>query len=107
MKILKIKDMTGGWFVGNFEPSAFKTDDFEVSYKIHPKGESWPKHYHKKATEINYLIRGKMENDGVELNAGDVFIINPNEIVVPNFLEDCEVICVKTCSDKNDKYIVE
>ena len=31
MEIHKIKDMIGGWFVGDFEPTAYKTKDFEVS----------------------------------------------------------------------------
>ena len=53
MKILNIKDMEGGWFVGNFSPTAFKTEDFEVCYKVHKKGETWDYHYHKKSHEIN------------------------------------------------------
>ena len=38
MKIYKLSEMTGGWFVGNFTPTAFTTDNAEVSFKIHPKG---------------------------------------------------------------------
>jgi len=26
MKVNRIENMKGGWFVGNFEPSAYKTD---------------------------------------------------------------------------------
>ena len=40
-----------------------------------------------------------------ELNTGDIFILNPFEIADPIFLEDCEVICVKTKS-VNDKISV-
>lgn len=107
MKIDRIEDMIGGWFVGDFEPTAYKTKDFEVSYKYHPKGEKWDNHYHKQATEINYLIRGKMNLSGTELNEGDIFTIYPNEVAIPEFLEDCELIVVKTPSIKGDKYIVE
>ena len=39
-------------------------------------------------------------------NSGDVFIIYPNEIADPNFLEDCELIVVKMPSIINDKYEV-
>ena len=106
MKIDRIEDMIGGWFVGDFEPTAYKTKDFEVSYKIHPKGEIWDNHYHKEATEINYLIRGKMNLSGTELTQGDIFTIYPNEVAIPEFLEDCELIVVKTPSVKEDKYIV-
>ena len=37
MKIYDFKKMIGGWFVGNFKPTAYKTKSFEVSYKIHKK----------------------------------------------------------------------
>lgn len=105
MQILKFGDMKGGWFVGNFEPTAFKTDAFEVSYKIHPKGEAWDHHYHHTVTEINMLIEGKMIIQGKHLQSGDIFILNPYEVADPTFLEDCRIICVKTPS-ANDKVII-
>jgi len=37
---------------------------------------------------------------------GDLFLIEPYEISVPEFLTDCELIVVKTPSIKGDKYIV-
>lgn len=104
MNVFKNLEFKGGWFVGNFEPSVFKTKDFEVCFKKHQKEEKWPKHYHKIATEINYLIRGKMRIQNQELNAGDIFVIYPEEIADPFFLEDCELIVVKTPSKINDKY---
>ncbi len=106
MDILKSKNMIGGWFVGDFEPTAYKTKDFEVSYKTHPQGEIWDNHYHKIATEINYLIRGKMKLSGTTLEEGDIFILHPGEVAVPEFLTDCELVVVKTPSVKGDKYIV-
>jgi len=106
MDILKGKDMIGGWFVGDFEPTAYKTKDFEVSYKTHPKGEIWDNHYHKVATEINYLIRGKMNLSGTALEEGDIFVLHPGEVAVPEFLTDCELVVVKTPSIKGDKYII-
>jgi hypothetical protein len=98
--------MKGGWFVGNFEPSAYKTNDFEVSYKIHPRGEKWDNHYHKIATEINYLVTGSMTILNMHLKSGDIFVIEPYEIADPIFHEDCHIVCVKTASSKGDKYIV-
>lgn len=106
MDILKGKNMVGGWFVGDFEPTAYKTKEFEVSYKTHPAGEIWDNHYHKIATEINYLIRGKMNLSGTTLEEGDIFILHPGEIAIPEFITDCELIVVKTPSIKGDKYVV-
>lgn len=106
MKIHRQTDWFKGWFIGNFEPSAFKTDAFEVCLKKHPKGETWPKHYHKIATEINYLIRGKMNIQGITFEAGDVFILEPYDVADPDFLEDCELIVVKVPFVKDDYVIV-
>ncbi len=103
MKIFNFKDMIGGWFVGDFKPTAFKTKEFEVSYKIHPKKEKWDFHYHTLVTEINLLIRGDMILQGKKLKTGDIFLIEPYEIADPDFLEDCEIVCVKCPSVPNDK----
>lgn len=94
----------GGWFVGDFEPTTYKTDQFEVSYKLHYKNEEWPKHYHKLSTEINFLIKGKMMINETLIESGKIFIIEKNESVKPIFLENCELIVIKTPSVKNDKY---
>lgn len=98
--------MIGGWFIGAFFPTAYETKDFEVSYKIHPKNQKWEFHYHKIVKEINLLIRGKMILQGKILEAGKIFILEPYEIADPEFLEDCEIICVKVPShDKNEKIV--
>lgn len=101
-----IDDFKGGWFVGDFSPSLLKTNQFEVSMKIHPKGEIWPKHYHKLATEYNCVVVGKVEIDGEIYESGDIFVIHPYFVVDPTFLEDCHIVCVKTPSVMNDKYEV-
>lgn len=106
MEILKMNDMKGGWFIGDFEPTAYKTSGFEVCYKHHKKGEKWETHYHKEGTEINYLVEGKMIIQDKELNKGDIFILNPYEIANPVFIEDCVVLIVKTPSKPGDKFIV-
>jgi len=107
MKIRKINEMKGGWFIGDFEPSVLKTDLFEVAFHIHKKGEEHDVHYHAIATEYNVLIEGKMKIAGQVLQSGDIFIMEPNEIADPVFLEDCKIICVKTPSVMGDKYLVD
>jgi hypothetical protein len=32
MRKFNIQNMTGGWFVGNFEPTAYRTTETEVAY---------------------------------------------------------------------------
>ena len=104
MKRYRIEDMKGGWFVGDFEPTAYKTQAAEVCLKYHPEGEVWPTHYHAVATEINVLVRGSMRLNGDLLGEGDVFVIDPGEVAAPEFLSDCEIIVVKVPSLTNDKF---
>lgn len=107
MQIYKLSEMKDGWFVGNFLPSAFKTKDFEVCYKKHAKGEFWNKHYHEKIHEMNLLVKGKMLINNIEINEGDIFTIQPFYVSKPTFLEDCELVIVKTPSITDDKIIIE
>lgn len=106
MKVGKLSDTHRGWVIGDFEPSLLRTKDFEVGILKHPKGEKWPAHYHKIATEYNILIVGSMRLCDVELNAGDTFVLEPNEIADPVFHEDCTIVCIKVPSDTKDKYII-
>lgn len=107
MRVEKLDNMWRGWFIGNFEPSILQTKDFEVGVLTHPKGEKWHAHYHKLGTEYNVLLSGRMNVCNTELEAGDIFIIEPYEIADPTFYEDCKILCIKMPSDPKDKYIVE
>lgn len=106
MKVGKLSDFYRGWVIGNFKPSLLQTQDFEVGILTHPKGEKWPAHYHKVATEYNILISGTMRLCGVELMPGDTFILEPLEVADPTFHEDCTIVCIKIPSDTKDKYIL-
>ena len=44
---------------------------------------------------------------GQKIVSGDIFIVYPFEIADPEFLTDCEVICVKVPGIQNDKVVVE
>lgn len=106
MRIAKLSDMTRGWFVGDFEPSIYRTKKFEVGILSHKKDEVWPAHIHKVATEINVLISGKMQIQNTIIEPGTVFMLEPYEVGDPIFLEDCTVVTVKTPSVIGDKYNV-
>ena len=49
METAKLETMVKGWFVGNFEPSLFKTDACEVGVKHYKAGESEALHHHRVA----------------------------------------------------------
>ena len=107
MKTFKYEQMKGGWFVGDFLPSVHRTKDFEVAYVKHQKGQHWEKHYHKVATEITLVTKGKIKINDQVYSEGDIFVISPNEIADPIFLEDSEVVIVKFPSILDDKYAVK
>ena len=104
MKIAKIKNMIGGWFVGNFEPTLLKTNDVEVALKSYKKGDYENRHYHKIATEITVIAQGKVKMNGIIYNAGDIIVIEPNESTDFEALEDTKNLVVKYPGANNDKY---
>lgn len=104
METYRIEEFYRGWFIGNFNPSIHKTDQFEIGLLTHKKDEVWPSHYHKIATEFNLLVSGAMTLNDVQIKPGDIFVISPGEVADPKFLEDCKILVVKTPSIPGDKY---
>ena len=95
--------------MGNFVPSVYQTEGFEVGIKEHKQDEDWPRHYQKVATEYNVLIKGLMEIELGEKSysvwPGDIFIFEAGEVAKPHFLTNCTVVCVKVPSIPLDKVI--
>jgi quercetin dioxygenase-like cupin family protein len=104
---MNLKDVIGGWFIGNFNPSVLKTDQFEIGYKKYKAGDKEQKHVHKIATEYTVVIKGTIEMKGIQYREGDIVIINHNEAVEFKAITDVENIVVKVPCALNDKYIVE
>ena len=66
MQKFRFDEMTRGWFIGDFLPSALRTKDFEVGLVKHKKGDTWDKHYHEHVTEVSLFLKGKVRvNDEV------------------------------------------
>jgi quercetin dioxygenase-like cupin family protein len=105
MKVEKLAQMKGGWFIGNFEPSLLITDDFEVAFKAYKKGDKEPKHFHRIAKEYTLIASGKAKMNGVEYVSGDIIIVEPNEATDFEAITDVSTVVVKTPSVKNDKFI--
>lgn len=64
MKKFNLDNMIAGWFIGNFEPSLFKTNDVEISVKKYKAGDYDSRHYHKIATEYTVIVKGTVEMSG-------------------------------------------
>jgi len=106
MILHKLKDMIGGWFVGDFDPSVLKTNVVEVGVKEYTAGEIENTHYHKIATEITVIIEGEVEMNGIRYSAGDILIIDPNESTDFKALTKVVNVVVKFPGATNDKYKV-
>ena len=105
MKVFNLDSMKRGWFVGNFEPSVYKTEEFEVAVKRYKKGEHEKSHYHKIATEITAIISGKVRMNGKNYKNGEIIVINPGEYTDFEFLEDGTItVVVKIPGANDDKY---
>lgn len=107
MKTSKLNDMTKGWFIGNFDPSLYRTNDVEVAVKQYKAGDYESAHYHKIATEFTVIVSGKVRMNDVIYEAGDIIVMEPGDITDFEALTDAVNTVVKIPGANNDKYVVE
>ena len=105
MKKYKLKEMVNGWIVGDFDPSLFKTKDFEVGYHQYKKNCETQNHYHKLSEEINVVIKGDVEINGDRFKKGDIFVIDLYMVSESKFHDDTDLIVIRTSSNTSDKYL--
>lgn len=103
-KTFKLKDMKKGWFIGNFSPTIINTNDVEVAVKKYIKGEHEEKHYHKIATEITVITKGKVRMNGEIFKEGSIILIEPYQSTDFLALTDVTTTVVKYPGAINDKY---
>lgn len=107
MKIAKLSDMKKGWFVGDFEPTLFQTQDVEVAVKSYKAGEYEESHFHKIATEITVIVKGSVKMNNIVYEEGDIVILDPGDITDFYAITDTINTVVKIPGAKNDKYSVD
>lgn len=103
----QIESMTKGWFIGNFEPSLYQTNDVEVAVKTYKKGDSESAHYHKIATEFTVVVQEKVRMFDKEWEAGSIIAAEPGDATSFEALEDTVNVVVKLPGANNDKYEVK
>jgi hypothetical protein len=104
MKRYKLSDAGArGWFIGDFESAVHRTKDFEVCYQHNPRGKP-ATHIHKIVTEITLVISGRQICNGEIFEAGDICVLEPGDISQIEYLEDTQVVTIKTPSVPEDKY---
>lgn len=107
MKSAKIEDFMKGWFIGNFEPSLYKTNVCEVAIKHYEKGCKEQKHFHKIATEYTVIVSGKVQMFGEIFEAGEIVVAEPGDITGFEALEETTNVVIKLPGANDDKYNVE
>ncbi len=104
MKLFRLADMTKGWFVGDFAPTAFRTAETEVAVKPYRAGDCEGRHMHKLATELTLILDGEVEMSGMRYRSGDIVLIEPGEATDFKAITDVTTVVVKVPSVKGDKY---
>jgi len=107
MKVSRLENMMGGWFVGDFLPTCLKTEECEVACKYYKSGDNEKAHAHKIATEITVIVSGLVKMNAVEYKSGDIVVLEPGEVTDFHVLEDTITMVVKVPSVAGDKYLVE
>ena len=104
MILRRLQDMVGGWLVGNFEPSCYKTDACEVACKRYNAGDTEAAHVHLVATEITLVTSGRVVMNGRVLSSGDIIVLEPGEPADFTALEPTTTLVVKLPGVLGDKY---
>ena len=107
MRVFDPERYKGGWFVGDFEPSIWRTSAYEVGYKHHVAGEAWPTHYHEHMDELTFLLEGTMHIQGQTLTGPTIFELVRGEVADPVFVTDCKVFVIKAPSVPGDKVEIQ
>jgi quercetin dioxygenase-like cupin family protein len=104
MKHARLDDMTKGWFVGAFAPTACHTDACEVAVKHYKAGDKEQPHFHKIATETTLILSGTVVMAGREWQAGDIIVMEPGDVTGFEAITDTVNVVVKTPGALDDKY---
>ena len=104
MKTYKLNNMKRGWFVGNFLPTCYNLPECEVACQYYKKGDVEDRHVHKVATELTLIAVGHASMNGIDLQPGDILMLDPQESSDFQALEDTISIVVKIPSISGDKY---
>jgi hypothetical protein len=106
MRRSSLKDSgSRGWFIGDFDTAVYRTKDFEVTYQKNPRSQT-ASHIHKLVYEITLVISGCQICNGEMFKAGDICVLEPGDISQIEYLEETEVVTIKTPSIPSDKYLL-
>lgn len=100
-----MSEFKDGWIIGNFEPSLFQTEAFEVAIKHFLAGDVEVRHFQQTASELTTVIQGRVRLSDHVLGPGEMLLIEPHEEADFEALEDSIVVAVKWPSLPGDKVV--
>lgn len=106
MKLDRIENFRGGWFIGDFSPTLLATSNFEVCIKYFKGGDFEPNHFQERATEFTIVVSGLCRMGSLTLSPGDIVVLDPGEESDFLAIEDSVVLGIKTPSLPGDKVLV-
>ena len=80
------------------------TQNAEIAVKRYKAGEHERSHHHKIATELTFVVSGRVKMNGVEYVEGDIILMEPGESTDFLAITDSTNVVVKVPGAKNDKY---
>ena len=105
MKRFEMSEFQNGWIIGNFQPSIFQNREFEIAVKRYNSGEIEQKHFQKTATEITFVISGKIRMNEEIIVENQIIELSPSEEYDFEALEKTILVCIKYPSLPEDKII--
>ena len=105
MKKYKVNDFTNGWIIGNFFPTIYKNKEFEIAIKTYNQGEKEVKHFQRIATEVTFVVCGKIRMNNEILKENEIILIDPLEEFDFEAISKSTVVCIKFPSMPSDKII--
>lgn len=102
--VLNLQQMTKGWFIGPFLPTAFHTDQFECAVKRYGAGDREGRHVHRIATEYTVIVSGQVRMNGQVYGADAIVEIKPGQSTDFEALSDTVTVVVKVPAVAGDKY---
>lgn len=102
MEKINMKKMKRGYFIGDFEPSAFRTNQVEICYKGASKYTLDAGYYRKIDVQFIFLNRGTAEINGKKFKKFDLIKFEPGEVINIFALTNIEMTIIRFPGTKGD-----
>ena len=102
MDYFRLDDMQLGYYVGDFYPSAFRTDKVEIAIKKMTKGTLDGGYYREIDSELVLVLSGKIDCNEKTFQKGDILTFKPGENINLFALDDSCIQIIKIPGTKGD-----